>query len=195
MNEHSQSFVILNSVRSNPNEAAEKAFRESLPICEDHNTLLHEYANATENIKNHQPEIDGYRVKFKTIDKDGKGYISEKQYIKYHNQNWKLIDKMEEGYVNKDEFTHGQNGKVHHKEKAFLEMDFNKDGKLTKKEFHLKKKLEFAQMDKDSNGKISEYEYFDANKMEEKYKMKENCEIIYNDIDTNDNIKKIRTSY
>lgn len=51
MNEHSQSFIILNSVRSNPNEAAEKAFRESLPICEDHNILLHEYANATENHK------------------------------------------------------------------------------------------------------------------------------------------------
>ena len=51
MNENIQSFVILNSVRSNPNEAAENTFRENLPICENHDALLHEYANATENHK------------------------------------------------------------------------------------------------------------------------------------------------
>lgn len=46
MNESSQRFVILNRVRSNPNEAAEKAFRENLPICNDPDNLLLEYANA-----------------------------------------------------------------------------------------------------------------------------------------------------
>lgn len=48
MNGNSQSFVILNSVRSNPNEAAEKAFRESLPICDNPAELL-QFANAQEN--------------------------------------------------------------------------------------------------------------------------------------------------
>lgn len=48
MNGNSQSFVILNSVRSNPNEAAENAFRESLPVCDDSAKLL-EYANAQKN--------------------------------------------------------------------------------------------------------------------------------------------------
>lgn len=45
MNEHSQRFVILNRVRSNPNEAAEKIARESLPVCTDPAELL-EFANA-----------------------------------------------------------------------------------------------------------------------------------------------------
>ena len=45
MNEHSQRFVILNRVRSNPNEAAEKIARESLPVCNDPVELL-EFANA-----------------------------------------------------------------------------------------------------------------------------------------------------
>ena len=50
------------------------------------------------------PQVDGYRIKFKEIDKDGKGYITEKVYIKYHDKQWKLIDSMKEDFISKDEF-------------------------------------------------------------------------------------------
>lgn len=48
MSENSQSFVILNMVRSNPNEAAEKIARESLPLCNNVDELL-QLANTHEN--------------------------------------------------------------------------------------------------------------------------------------------------
>lgn len=48
MNGNSQSFLILNRVRSNPNEATEKAVRESLPTCDNPDELL-KFANAQEN--------------------------------------------------------------------------------------------------------------------------------------------------
>ncbi len=40
MNENNQSFVILNEVRSTPNEAKENAIRESLPIYDNPDKLL-----------------------------------------------------------------------------------------------------------------------------------------------------------
>lgn len=109
------------------------------------------------------PQVDGYRVKFKEIDQDGKGYITEKVYVKYHDKQWKLLDSMEEEFIAKDEFV--ANCKKEdmcdpkYKEKIFEEWDLNKDGKVTKKEYKLKRKLEFAQMDKNGTDKVSENQY------------------------------------
>lgn len=124
------------------------------------------------------PQIDGYRVKFKEIDKDGKGYITEKVYIKYHDRQWKLMDSMKEEFISKEQFI-GDCKKEKacdhkYKEKVFEEWDLNKDGKVTKKEFHLKKKLEFAQMDKNDTGKVDEKQFNDfMSKCKYSYKFNE----------------------
>ena len=125
------------------------------------------------------PQVDGYRVKFKEIDKDGKGYITEKVYIKYHDKQWKLLDTMKEDFVSKDEYLASCKKEnmcdPKYKEKMFEELDLNKDGKITKKEYKLRKKLEFAQMDKNGTGKVSENQYNDysMNKFKYKYKFNE----------------------
>lgn len=122
-----------------------------------------------------EPQIDGYKIKFSEIDKDGKGYITEKVYVKYHDKQWKLLDSMKEDFVVKERFVENcKKCEPKFKEKLFEELDLNGDGKITKKEFHLKKKLEFARMDKKGTDKVTEAEYNDAmNKMMYKIKINE----------------------
>ena len=60
--------------------------------------------NAKEAKKSKERPAEAYRVKFEEIDKDGKGYITEKVYVKYHDRQWKLLDKMEEEVIVKDDF-------------------------------------------------------------------------------------------
>lgn len=133
-------------------------------------------------------QIEGYKVKFEEIDKGGKGYLTEKAYMKYHNKGWKLIDKVVSSYALKSEVLEAckkENGcNTTFKEKEFDLWDFNKDGKITKEEHELRRKVEFAKMDKNSDNKITKEEYeeaisfkFKANKkgnggkVKEKYKM------------------------
>ena len=54
MNGNSQSFVILNRVRSNPNEAAENAIREKLPVYDIPDKLL-ELASSAQNLSVRAP--------------------------------------------------------------------------------------------------------------------------------------------
>lgn len=131
--------------------------------------------NAKE-VNNQMPEA--YRVKFEEIDKDGKGYITEKVYVKYHDKKWELLDEMDEDFISKDNFVANckkeKNCDPEYKEKIFEGWDLNKDGKVTKKEYKLKKKLEFAKMDKNGTGKVSKQQYDEAmNKMYYKYKFNE----------------------
>ena len=49
MNGNSQSFVILNGIRSNPNEAKENAIRNSLPVYDNPSELL-ELENSQKDI-------------------------------------------------------------------------------------------------------------------------------------------------
>ena len=128
--------------------------------------------NAAETTKNSNPEIEGYKIKFKEMDKNGRGYITEKEYIKYQNQGWKLMDEMEVGYINKDEYNNAKDGKKF-ETKKFEELDFNKDGRLTKGEYELNQKVDFAKGDKNGDAKLSEYEYISAKKAELKYNFKE----------------------
>ena len=128
--------------------------------------------NAAETAKNSNPEIEGYKIKFKEMDKNGRGYITEKEYIKYQNQGWKLMDEMEVGYINKDEYNNAKDGKKF-ETKKFEELDFNKDGRLTKGEYELNQKVDFAKGDKNGDAKLSEYEYISAKKAELKYNFKE----------------------
>ena len=128
--------------------------------------------NAAETAKNSNPEIEGYKIKFKEMDKNGRGYITEKEYIKYQNKGWKLMDEMEVGYINKDEYNNAKDGKKF-KTKKFEELDFNKDGRLTKGEYELNQKVDFAKGDKNGDAKLSEYEYISAKKAELKYNFKE----------------------
>ena len=95
--------------------------------------------NATEIAKNSNPDIEGYRIKFQEMDKNGKGYITEKEYIKYQNKGWKLMDKMKVGYISKDEHNNAKDAKKY-ETKKFEELDFNKDGRLTKGEYELNQK-------------------------------------------------------
>ena len=125
-----------------------------------------------------EPQIDGYRIKFSEIDKDGKGYITEKVYIKYHDKQWKLLDSMEEDFISKENFVgkckKGNACDPKYKEKIFEEWDLNKDGKVTKKEYQLRRKLEFAKMDKNGTGKVSETQYNNTmDKFSYKYKFDE----------------------
>ena len=134
--------------------------------------------NAKEAKKSKERPAEAYRVKFEEIDKDGKGYITEKVYVKYHDRQWKLLDKMEEEVIVKDDFVANckkeNNCDPKYKEKIFEEWDLNKDGKVTKKEYKLKRKLEFAQMDKNGAGKVSKTQYENAmDKMSYKYKFNE----------------------
>lgn len=128
--------------------------------------------NATEMAKNSNPDIEGYRIKFQEMDKNGKGYITEKEYIKYQNKGWKLMDKMKVGYISKDEHNNAKDAKKY-ETKKFEELDFNKDDRLTKGEYELNQKVCFAKGDKNGDGKLSEYEYISGKKAELKYNFKE----------------------
>ncbi len=139
-------------------------------------SLLMAFNVNAKEAKKQMPEA--YRVKFKELDKDGKGYITEKVYVKYHDRQWKLIDEMDEDFVSKDNFVgkckKEENCDPKYKETIFEQWDLNKDGKVTKKEYKLKRKLEFAQMDKNGTGKVSENQYNEAmDKFQYKYKFNE----------------------
>ena len=97
---------------------------------------------------------------------------STTKYIKYQNKGWKLMDEMEVGYINKDEYNNAKDGKKF-ETKKFEELDFNKDGRLTKGEYELNQKVDFAKGDKNGDAKLSEYEYISAKKAELKYNFKE----------------------
>ena len=133
-------------------------------------------------------QIEGYKIKFEEMDKDGKGYLTEKAYVKYHDRGWKMIDKENSSYVLKGEFLDAckkEDGcNVRFKEKEFDLWDFNKDGKITEEEHELRREVEFAKMDKNGDDKITKEEYneamdfkFKANKkgnggrVKEKYKI------------------------
>ena len=132
--------------------------------------------NAKEDKKN--CDAIAYRIKFEELDENGKGYITEKIYAKYTDGQWRLLDKVEEEVISKDDFVGNCKKETRcnpeYKAKIFEEWDLNKDGKVTKREYKLKRKLEFAQMDKNGNGKVTENQYNDAmNKMSYKFKFEE----------------------
>jgi len=122
-----------------------------------------------------EPKIDGYRVRFEELDEAGRGYITEKVYVKYHDRQWKLLDSMKEGFISKDQFMGTCRREdmcdPKYKEKIFEEWDLNKDGRVTKNEYRLTKKMEFARMDTNDTGKVTRQQYNNSmNKFRYEYK-------------------------
>lgn len=118
-----------------------------------------EWAKKKEKAK----EVEGYKVKYEEVDKDGKGYVTEEEYVKYHGEGWKKLAEVKVAYVTKDdvleECKKEKDCNPKYKEKEYWMVDLNKDGKVTKEEYELTQKVGFAMKDKNGDGKVTKEEW------------------------------------
>lgn len=116
-----------------------------------------------EKKKEKAKEIEGYKVKYEEVDKDGKGYITEEEYVKYYGKGWKKLAEAKVAYVTKDdvleECKKEKDCEPKYKEKEYWMVDLNKDGKVTKEEYELTQKVGFAMKDKNGDGKVTKEEW------------------------------------
>lgn len=116
-----------------------------------------------EKKKEKAKEIEGYKVKYEEIDNDGKGYITEEEYVKYHGKGWKKLAEAKVTYVTKDDVLNEckkeKDCEPKYKEKEYWMVDLNKDGKVTKEEYDLTQKVGFAMKDKNGDGKVTKEEW------------------------------------
>ncbi len=119
--------------------------------------------NKMEQKKIKAKEIEGYKVKYEEVDKDGKGYITEEEYVKYYGKGWKKLAEAKVAYVTKDDVLEAckqdKDCNPKYKEKEYWMVDLNKDGKVTKEEYELTQKVVFAMKDKDGDGKVTKEEW------------------------------------
>ena len=119
--------------------------------------------NKIEQKKIKAKEIEGYKVKYEDVDKDGKGYVTEEEYVKYHGKGWKKLAEAKVAYVTKDdvleECKKEKDCEPKYKEKEYWMVDLNKDGKVTKEEYELTQKVGFAMKDKNGDGKVTKEEW------------------------------------
>ena len=119
--------------------------------------------NKMEQKKIKAKEIEGYKVKYEDVDKDGKGYIKEKEYVKYYGKGWEKLGEWKVKYVTQEDVLEAckqdKDCNPKYKEKEYWMVDLNKDGKVTKEEYKLTQQVAFAMKDKDGDGKVTKEEW------------------------------------